>query len=414
MRWFFALIVVLVGTLAASAQETRIAAVVNDEIITLGDVSARLQLVMRSSNTPDTPENRKRLSSQILRTLIDEKLQMQEAKRLGMNVTQAEINSSLANLEQRNNMPAGGLDDYLKRQGIPKNSLVDQLTAVLAFGKVVRNRVSQDVSVSDEEVSEAMARLQAEEGKPQYRVSEIFLAIDNPSQEDDVRKTADRIIEQIRGGANFFAVAQQFSQSPTAAVGGDIGWVTASQVSSLIGEALQKMNPGEMSYPIRMPAGFYILYLVDRKTLGAANPDQTSLSLVEVVFALPQGAPDADRQKVEAQAKAVSDTAKSCGEMTRVAKEQAPQLSRQIAQVRAGELPPDLRKPILALKIAEPSKPLPMSGGIGVVMVCQRQDPPGLPTRDEVQESIARERFDTLARRYLRDLRREAFVDIRG
>jgi peptidyl-prolyl cis-trans isomerase SurA len=369
---------------------------------------------MRSSNTPDTPENRKRLSAQMLRSLIDEKLQMQEAKRLGMNVTQAEINTSLANLEQRNNMPAGGLDDYLKRQGIPKNSLVDQLTAVLAFGKVVRNKVSQDVSVSDEEVSEAMARLKAEEGKPQYRVSEIFLAIDNPSQEDDVRKTADRIIEQIRGGANFFAVAQQFSQSPTAAVGGDIGWVTASQVSSLLGEALQKMNPGEMSYPIRMPGGFYILYLVERKTLGAANPDQTALSLVEVVFALPQGAPDAERQKVEAQAKAVSDTAKSCGEMTRFAKEQAPQLSRQIAQVKAGDLPPDLRKPILALKVAEPSKPLPMSGGIGVVMVCQRQDPPGLPTRDEVQDSIARERFDTLARRYLRDLRREAFVDIRG
>jgi len=414
MRWLLALLLLVAGALAAPAQETRIVAVVNDDIITVGDLSARLKLVLRSSNIPDTPEARQRLSAQMLRTLIDEKLQMQEAKRLGVKVADKELNEAVERIEQRNNMPKGGLEKYLGQQGIPFNALTDQLSAAIAFGKVVRNRVSQDVSVSDDEVSDAMSRIKDDVGKPQSRVSELFLSVDNPSQEEDVRKLADRLVEQIRGGANFYAVAQQFSQSPSAAVGGDIGWVTPSQLNPLLGEAVAKMNPGEMSYPIRMPGGFYILYLVDRKTLGASSPDQISLSLVEVVFQLPPGAADADRQRIEAQAKEISASAKSCGEMSKFARERAPQLSRQIARIKASELPAEIQKQVLALKVAEPSPPLTIGGNIGVVMVCDRQDPPGLPTREQVADTLARERLDTLARRYLRDLRRGAYVDIRG
>ena len=414
MRWLLALFLIVAGALAAPAQETRIAAVVNDEIITVGDLSARLKLVMRSSNISDTPEARQRLSAQVLRTLIDEKLQMQEAKRLGVKVSDTEIKEAVERIEQRNNMPKGSLDNYMKQQGIPMSALTDQLAAVIAFGKVVRNRVSQDVSVSDDEVSDAMSRLKDDIGKPQSRVSELFLSVDNPTQDNEVKQLATRLIDQIRAGAAFPAVAQQFSQAPSAATGGDIGWVTPSQLSPLLGEAIAKMNPGEMSYPIRTPGGFYILYLVDRKTLGASSPDQINLSLVEVVFPMPPGAPDADRQRVEAEAKEVSSSAKSCGEMSKFARERAPQLSRQIARIKASELPPEIQKQVLALKVAEPSQPMMMGGNLGVVMVCDRQDPPGLPTRDQVADTLARERLDTLARRYLRDLRRGAFVDIRG
>jgi len=258
-----------------------------------------------------------------------------------------------------------------------------------------------------------MKRIEANIGKPQSRVAEIFLAVDNPSQADDVKRLADRIVQQIQGGANFQAMAQQFSQSPSAAVGGDIGWVTPGQLSSILADAIDKMAPGQMSYPIRTPAGFYLLEVLDRRTLGAGEPDKIVLSLDEVVFPLAATASADERQKVEAQAAQVTAQAKSCGEMAKIGAERAPQLSRQLPQVKASDLPEDVRAKILALKIAEASKPLPIQGGIGVVMVCQRQDPPGLPSRDEVEDSIGRERLDTLARRYMSDLRRGAYVDIR-
>ncbi len=417
MRWLAAFCVSIVCILSAgavAAQETRIAAVVNDQIVTQGDLAARLKLVLRSSGIPDTPENRQRLSSRVLRTLIDEKLQLEEAKRLEITVEQSDIDAALARLEQRNNMPKGGLDAFLKQNDIPRSTLVDQVTAALAWDRILRERVTQDVEVSDEEVNDAMARLKAEIGKPQSRVEEIFLAVDNPSQEDEVRQLAQRLIQQISNGANFAAVAQQFSQSPTAAVGGDLGWVTPGQLSPLLGEAVGKMNPGEMSYPIRTPAGFYILYVVDRKTLGAANPDETLLSLVEVVFPLAPSASAEERDHVAAEAQDAAAGAKDCGQLSKIGIARAPQLSRQIPQIAARDLPPAIRSQMLALKVNEASKPMPLQGGMGVVMVCQRQDPPGIPTRDQVTDNLAHERLDALARRYMRDLRRSAYVDIRG
>lgn len=399
---------------SASGQETRIAAVVNSDIVTVDDLAARTSLAMRSSGIPDTAENRQRLSSRVLRQLIDEKLEMQEAKKQKMSVSKEEVDQAFDSIETRNNMPKGALDTYLKQQGIPRQSLIDQLTASQLWAKTVRDRYSSEVSVSDEEVNDALKQLKADIGKPQSRVSEIFLAVDNPTQEDDVRRLAERLIDQIRSGVRFDSVAQQFSQSPTAATGGDIGWVTPSELSAKLGEAVEKMKPGEMSYPIRTAAGYYLLYVADRKTLGATSPDDTQFSLVEVVFPLaPSAAPD-ERQRVEAQAQDVANSAKSCGEMAKIGVDRAPQLSTQIPSVKAGDLPPELRQTVLALKVAEASKPLELRGGIGTVMVCQRQDPDsGLPSADQIADNMARMRLDQLARRYLRDLRRSAFVDIR-
>ncbi|HUB97292.1 MAG TPA: peptidylprolyl isomerase [Stellaceae bacterium] len=415
MMKIVAFILLLVSAGVALAQEeNRIAAVVNDDAITEADVAARIKLVEVASNLQDTPDNEKRLAPEILRTLIDEKLQLQDAKKIGITVTPDEVEKALGEIEQRNNMKKGGLDAYLEQHGIRKSSLVDQITASLTFSKIVRARVSQDVQVSDDEVDDAMKRLEADVGKPQNRVGEIFLAVDNPSQEDDVRNQANHLIDDIRGGAQFTAIAQQFSQSPSAAVGGDIGWVTASELSPKLAEAVNAMSPGQLSYPIRTPAGFYILYLFDRKTLGGETPDDILLSLDEVIFAIPEGASDDERAKAEAQAQQVSQTAKSCGEMAKIGVDRAPQLSRQIPEMRGSDLPSDIRSQVLALKIAEPSKPLPLAGGVGVVMVCQRKDTQTLPTREQMSDNIARERLDALARRYMRDLRRGAYVDIRG
>lgn len=411
--FFLLLALVVVPSLAPAQGESRIAAVVNDAIITDSDLAARLMIVKSSSNLPDTPENRKRLQPQVLRSLIDEKLQMQEAKRIGVSVSKEDVAQGLAEIEQRNRMPKGGLDEYLKARGMSRASLADQVTASLAFSKIVQNRVSQDVQVSEDEVNDMMKRIEADIGKPQSRVGEIFLAVDNPSQQDEVERLADRIVQQIQGGAIFQSMALQFSQSPSAAVGGDIGWVTPGQLSPLLSEAIDKMAPGEMSYPIRTPAGYYLLDVLDRRTLGAAAPDKIVLSLDEVVFPVPATASADEQKKAEADAAQVSAQAKSCGEMAKIGAERAPQLSRQIPQLKASDLPDELRDKILALKLAEASKPLPFQGGIGVVMVCQRQDPPGLPSREEVEDSIGRERLDTLARRYMSDLRRGAYVDIR-
>jgi peptidyl-prolyl cis-trans isomerase SurA len=422
MKWLLGLGFVLVLVCAglapvgqALAQETRIAAVVNNDIITADDVEARMMLLMRTSGIPDTPQNRQQLQRRVLQQLIDEKLEMQEAKRYKVVADKNEVERALANIEQRNNMPKGGLDTYLKQAGVPRRTLVDQLTASLVWNKVVEGRYSSDISVSDTEVHDEIARLKADIGKPQSHVAEIFLAIDNPTQEPEVKSLADKLITQIRAGAQFPAVAQQFSQSPSAATGGDIGWVTPNQFGPPLDEAIAKMKPGEMSYPIRTTAGYYIFYLIERRTPGQTSTDDTTFALVEVVLPVAPNAPPAQQQKVMAQAQNISDTAKTCDDMAKIAREQAPQTSTQSPNVRAGDLPPDMKSLILGLKVSEASKPLPTRGGVGVVMVCKRTDPSAaLPTQDQVYDELMHTRLDQISRRYIRDLRRSAYVDIRG
>src|SRR5437763_12724621 len=227
--------------------QTRIAAVVNDEAISVADLTSRLKMVMLSSNLADSPETRQRVAAQVLRTIVDEKLQMQEAKRQNVTATDEEINKALAQIEKQNNMQSGQLDQVLKSHGIERSALVAQLTASIVWTKLLRRLVSQTNVVSDEEIDYALKRAKETANEPQSRVAEIFLAVDNPQQEDDVRRLAERLTEQMRQGARFSAVAQQFSQSATAAVGGDIGWVRPEQLSPELGKAVDQMRPGDLA-----------------------------------------------------------------------------------------------------------------------------------------------------------------------
>jgi peptidyl-prolyl cis-trans isomerase SurA len=398
----------------AMAQETRIAAVVNDEAISVSDLQARMRLVIVSSNLDDSSAAQQRISRQVLRVLIDEKLEMQEAKRLNVTVPDADVAEAMASIEKQNNMAKGALDQFLAARGVPRQTLVDQVTSTLAWNKVLRQSALQATPVSDDEIDGALAQYKQNLGLPRTRLAEVFLAVDSPQQEDEVHHFADRLYDQLRAGAKFSAVAQQFSQSATAAVGGDIGWVVPSQLLSEIAQAVAPLKPGEFSPPVRAPGGYYLAFVIERQAANSAASEDVRVSLSQIVFPLAAGASDADRQRLIARAQDLTKDAHSCGEFTKIGHDAAPQSSGDLGKVRIGDLPPELRSTVAALNVAEPSRPVPLRGGIGVLMVCDREGgPDALPSRDQIAEALARDRLDNLARRYLRDLRRAAYVDQR-
>src|SRR5256885_7240397 len=231
-------------------------------------------MVLISSNIPDTPENRQRIVPQVLRSLIDEKLELQEAKRQNVTVTEEEMKKGIEQLEKQNNMRPGQLDEFLKVRGIERAAIVDQLTASLLWAKLVKRQAAQGLTISDDEIDDALKRLKEHAGEPQSRVGEIFLAIDNPAQEDQVRQLADRLTAQMKQGARFSAVARQFSQSATAAVGGDIGYVRPDQLAPELAKAVATLRPGELSAPIRTGGGYYLLLVLDRRTGSAGTGPQ--------------------------------------------------------------------------------------------------------------------------------------------
>lgn len=389
-----------------------IAAVVNDDVISVYDLISRMRIVMISSNLPDTPDTRKRIAGQVLRQLIDEKLELQEAKRQGVTATDTEIQAALNAIEKQNNMKPGQLNAFLKTQHIDRGSLVDQLTASIEWGKLVRRLAAQSTEISDDEIDAALKRAKEHANEPESHVAEIFLAVDSPTQEEDVKALADRLIDQMRKGARFSAIAQQFSQSATAAVGGDMGWVRPDALAPALGKVVENLKPGELSPPIRTGAGYYIMLVLDRRN-GANSPPETIYDIVQVVIPLPEGASMAQKQAAAAAVMGVRAEAKTCPELLRIGKEKAPQLSSE-GHLPESQISPMMRNLIDRLGIGKASPPILQKNGVGVIMVCGKSSSaPTQVTREEVAESLARQHFDAVARRYLRDLRRNAYVDVR-
>jgi peptidyl-prolyl cis-trans isomerase SurA len=217
----------------------------------------------------------------------------------------------------------------------------------------------------------------------------------------------------MRQGARFSAVAQQFSQSAAAAVGGDIGWVRPDQLSPELGKAVAQLKPGELSAPIRAGGGYYLVLVVDRRTGTTGSEQDTVYDIVQVVFPLPAQASDAAKRAALGEAASIRAAAKDCPSLLKIGKEKAPQLSSE-GKLRAGSISPEMRNLVSRLSIGQTSEPIVQKNGVGVIMVCAKSGSAGgAVTRDEAAESLLRQRLDTVARRYLRDLRRNAYVDVR-
>jgi peptidyl-prolyl cis-trans isomerase SurA len=310
-------------------------------------------------------------------------------------------------------MRPGQLNDILKARGIDRGSLVDQLTASIVWAKLVRRLAAQTTEISDEEIDEALKRAKEHANEPQAHVAEIFLAVDNPSQEEDVRRLAERLTQQMHQGARFSAVAQQFSQSATAAVGGDMGWLRPDQLSPDLGKAVSQMKPGELSAPIHSGGGYYLMLVLDRRNGTSGGGEQeTVYDIVQVVFPLPPQANEAARRAAISEVDNVRAAAKDCPSLLKIGKEKAPQLSSE-GKLRANNISPEMRTLVNGLAVGQASKPIVQKNGVGIIMVCGKSSGGEGLTRDAVTESILRQRLDTVARRYLRDLRRNAYVDVR-
>ncbi len=404
------------GAPDATGQDVmRIAAVVNDDIISIWDVENRMRLIALSSGTRLTNETRRRLAPQVLRNLIDDHLRLQEAKRLNIRVSERDIKRRIEGLERRNNLPKGGARKVLAQSGIDFAVLEAQQEAIVAWSEIVQRRLTRQIDVGDDEIDEELRRLEAVRNLPQSLVSEIFLGVDSPEQEREIRADALRLIEQIRSdgrveefGNRFEELARSFSQSATAAVGGDLGWVFPGQLDEELDKAISAMKPGQLSQPIRDFSGYHILYVRDRRVFGAVEPKDIKISMAQVLL------PNVDGTPATQQANDILTQTSSCDDFVAAGKAGNATVASRLNDLVVGDLQESMASAIAALEPGQAAAPIPQRSGLLLVMLCSRSEPESvLPSRQQIEERIGQSRLDLLARRYIRDLRRAAFVDIR-
>lgn len=404
------------ATSVKSQSVQRIAAIVNDELITAYDLESRIRLVIFSTRLSNTVDTRRRISSQVLRTLIDERLQMQEAKRRNISVSRRDLQRAKETIEKQNKLPKGGLERVLKQNGIPLESINEQLRTGIAWSKLIGRRLRPRITIGEDEIDESLERIRSRQGQTEYRLSEILLTVDSPDQEANIRRTAERIADQVANGARFTAIARQFSQSPTAAVGGDLGWQHETELDDTLRAAVTGMDKGSMTSPIKTVAGYQILLLRDVRKIAQTEGKPLTLDLRQIFLPLPRQSAASD---IEAQidlARTVSTTASSCEDFNQLAKEVGSPRPPSLGKFALKDLSPAIRNVVKDVQAGKISDPVKMPDGVMVLMVCSREGGTSvikLPERDDIADRLMRDRLALSARRYMRDIRLSAVIDVR-
>lgn len=396
--------------------EQRIAAVVNDELITAYDLEARIKLVIVTTRLPNNLETRRRISGQVLRALIDERLKIQEAKRRNISVSNREIRRAKTNIEKQNKLPENGLDRMLRQSRVPSEAIEEQLRAAIAWSKLVGRRLRPRISVGEEEIDESLDRIKSQQGQIEYKLSEILLAVDGPEEENSVLRTANRFREQINNGASFSAIARQFSQSATAAIGGDLGWLHESELAGEIKRILPELQRGLVSRPIKTVSGYKLIALRDSRKIAEAYSQPIMLDLRQIFLPFADPAQEKDIKAQINLAATVRNSVTECQDFEQLAEELKSSRRPYLGRLALVDMSPKIRAVVRDISVGGISDPVRTPNGILLLMVCGREGGEGkikLPKRETIAERITRERLAMMARRYLRDIRLSAVIDIR-
>ena len=399
---FMLLVLIGTGQSPALAQVAEgVAAVVNDEVISTFDVRQRMRMIISSSRVKPDEKTLVRIQQQALRGLIDERLQLQESQKFDIKVDQSEIDQAITRIARQNNVTLEDVKNDLRKSGISPTTLESQIRSEIAWQILVNGRYGSRVRVSNNQIAESKSRMEAALSKPQYLISEVLLESPSPEQDPMIYQGALSLIKQMRDGAPFQAVAQQFSSAPSAAQGGDVGWVHKADLPEAIQSALDQMKPGTISPPIKVPGGYYLIALRDRKDGGAPMV----VNFRQIV------APTGQEEKLKSYMAKI----KSCEGAKDIKKSISGAFSNAFDEVALSELAPAIREVLEKLQPGQASKPIVNPQGSTVFMVCDKHyaEGAGIPNDDQIADQLISTRLAMLSRRYLRDLRRDSTVEIR-
>ena len=391
-------------------------AVVNDSVITGTDVDQRVGLIAAANGGQTlSPEDRERLKLQVLRQIIDETLQIQEAKSSDITITQDEIIQSYNAVAKRFGHTPAEMRTFLRQSGSSERSLKRQIEGELAWQRYLRRKVEPFVNVGDEEVKSILARLEAAKGTEEYNVKEIYLSA-TPATGQQVYANARQLIQEIRKGQQpFDAFARQYSEASTRGVGGDLGWVRVAALPGPLADAVTQMQVGQVAGPIEIPGGYSILYLTDKRQVLTADPRDARLNLKQLTIRFPPHTSQADATaRAGVFAKATQAIA-GCGTVEKV----AASIGAEVVDndtVRIRDLPPQLQEILLKMQIGQSTPPFGSpEEGVRALVLCGRDDPKSgtLPRADQVQDQLQEARVNLRAQQKLRDLRRDAVIEYR-
>lgn len=385
---------------------TAIAAIVNDKVITTYDVQQRLRLLILSSGAQIPSQAIPQFQQRALRELVEEQLKLTQAERFELTIDDAEVNDEVRAIAEETGLSQADFETELKRDGIDINGLKSQIRTRIAWSRIVQGRFRTRVKVNDNEIDEAIDRLRAEATNEQFLVSEICLPVPDASQAQQYYQGGLQLIEQMRRGVPFAVVAQQFSGCPTAAGGGDLGWIRAGELPKELDEALRALPPGSVTNPIPSDNSFVIMAVRDKR--APAAPGERTYTLAYAGAPLAEGRNQAllELEKLK--------TADACSTGQAQRQDLGPKVGVALLEaVRTSELDPRFSNLLEGLDRGDVSAPIEADGALHAVYVCEIDEGLGLPSRSAMEDRLLSRQLARIATQYLRDVERTTHVDIR-
>jgi peptidyl-prolyl cis-trans isomerase SurA len=376
-----------------------IAAIVNDKPISYSDVRQRARLLMLTlGRQQPTAEQIQQITGQALEQLIDERLQLDRVAEFEVEVDRREIDAELANMASEGGLGADGLRQQLLSAGVNPVSLEEQIRAEIAWNRLMSGLYGSRIRVSDSQVDDQLERLRTASKKTQFRVGEIFLYAPDEDTKAEALKAADSIVQQLQNGADFRVAAQRISSAPTAATGGDMGWVTADDLAPGLSEAVAGAEVPSLLPPIAVESGVYILAVSAKR-----EPSQptTKVDLKRLV---------ATDGKDETIREAMSRI-QSCEDVQSVANSKSELRNQDLPEIDVEELGPEGRELVLATPVGGPTEVFAVGSGLAVMYVCKREDgAEALPSKEDLKNSIKSRELAMISERELRNSRRDATI----
>lgn len=398
-----------------------IVAVVNDDVVLESEVAREINLVipqLQQQGTAVPPAEQ--LRKQVVERLILKRLQQQRAKQLGIEVDEATLLEALSNIATRNGLSLEELKGTLEAGGIRFQDFREDTRMQILLSRLQTQEVARNVQVTDQEVERFLAKNASQLiPREQVRLQHILVALPDdptPAQVAQAERKAKGLLAKLRGGADFAAVAAASSDGRTALQGGDLGWFEMAAVPSLVADRARTMAPGEITEPLRSPSGFNIIKLTDVKGGGPQSVTQTNAR--HILVRTNELVSDADAKTRLEQLRSRILGGDDFATLARAHSDDTGSALKggDLGWVSPGDTVPEFEEAMNALAPNAVSEPFQSPFGWHIVQVLERrtQDATDDLLRLKAREAIQRRKAEEATDAWLRQLRDEAYVELRS
>jgi peptidyl-prolyl cis-trans isomerase SurA len=399
----------------------RIIAVVNSEVITQYELSARVDRVLKELRQRGTPSpDREQLGRQVLERVITDKVQLQFAKETGLRVDDLDLDRTIGRVAESNRMPLTEFRRTLERDGVPFDKFREEVRNEILISRLREREVENKITVSDSEIDNYLAEQGGKRDTAvEYSVAHILLRVPEqarPEQLEQQRARAEEVVKRLKSGADFAQLAATYSDAPDALQGGAMGWREPHRLPEMFVQALARLQPGEVGDVLRSPAGFHILKLIDKRGAGTGPMlvEQTHARHIlvrtnEVV------SEDEGRRKLQELRERIVNGA-DFAELARLHSDDGSAArGGDLGWLYPGDTVPEFERAVADLKPLEVSQPVKTQFGWHLIQVLERRtaDASSDRKRLEARKALRDRKSDEAYQEWLRQMRDRAYVEYR-